>query len=61
MEKDAKRAEPALPEAADVASATECTGRMPALPERDGAEESLAELCGIHGAKGARGRPFQKK
>lgn len=37
--------------AADVASATECTGLLPALPPDDAEGEACAELCAIHRAK----------
>ena len=38
-----------------VASATECTGLMPALARDDAQEDAEAALCGIHSARGARG------
>ena len=44
----------ANPETEDVASATECTGLIPALP-RSGAEaEEAASLYAVHGAKGSK-------
>lgn len=41
------------PEAA-VASATECTGLMPALPRDEAQDEAEAALYGIHAAKDGR-------
>ena len=34
-----------------VASVTECTGLMPALPETEQGDQSLAALYAIHAAK----------
>ncbi len=39
------------PAAVEVASATECTGLMAALPEDEEADERLAALYRIHEAK----------
>lgn len=50
-----------IDETANVASATECTGLMPALPRDDAAEANSAALCAVQAAKGARGRRFRKK
>jgi len=36
-----------------VASATECTGLMPALPDSGSQDETEAALYGIHAAKDA--------
>lgn len=47
----------AVPEAEEVASATECTGLMPALPRDDAEDESAAALYGIHDGNGARNAP----
>ena len=38
----------------NVASATECTGLMPALPEDEAGDEAEAALYGVHPAKGVR-------
>ena len=43
-----------------VASATECTGLMPALPQSDEGDAARASLYGIHAAKGAHKR-YKKK
>lgn len=43
-----------------VASATECTGLMPALPRSDAGDAARASLYGIHAAKGAR-KHYRKK
>ena len=48
-------------EAEDVASCTECTGLMPALPPDDAAQVESAALCGIHDAKRSRKRQFRRK
>ena len=42
------------PEAETVASATECTGLMPALPRDEAQDEAEAALYGIHAAKDGR-------
>ncbi len=47
--------------AENVASATECTGLMPALPPDDAAQAESAALCGIHDAKRSRKRLFRRK
>jgi hypothetical protein len=44
-----------------VASATECTGLMPALPMNDEADAASAALCAIHAAKGNRPKRFRRK
>ena len=41
-------------EEAPVASATECTGLMPALPEDADQDAAEAALYGIHAAKNAK-------
>lgn len=51
----------ALREIPDVASCTECTGLMPALPMDAAADASSASLYGIHAAKGARKRQYRRK
>lgn len=43
-----------------VASATECTGLMPALPRSDAGDAARASLYGIHAAKGARKRYIKR-
>ena len=54
MKRKDKPLDGAIPEAEDVASATECTGLIPALP-RSGAEvEESASLYAVHGAKGSK-------
>ena len=44
-----------------VASSTECTGLMPALPRDEEADAASAALYAIHDAKGARGKLCRKK
>ena len=44
-----------------VASATECTGLMPALPQNEESDARSAALYAIHDAKGARRKQFRKK
>ena len=44
-------------EAEEVASATECTGLMPALPRDDAEDENASALYAIHSGKGARSAP----
>ena len=44
------------PETPEVASYTECTGLMPALPQDEAEDESCAALYDIHSAQGAKGR-----
>ena len=53
----AKKLPDAVRETEEVASATECTGLMPALPRDDAEDESAAALYAIHSAKGARNAP----
>lgn len=48
------RAKGAASETERVASATECTGLMPALPEDEAGDEAEAALYGVHPAKGVR-------
>ena len=43
-------------DAENVASLTECTGLMPALPRDEEEDESSAALYQIHSARGARGK-----
>ena len=38
-------------EAEDIASFTECTGLMPALPDTMAEDKNLSALYGIHSAK----------
>ena len=45
-------AEDVTNESENVASATECTGLMPALPEDDAEDMAEAALYGVHPAKG---------
>jgi len=47
----------AVREAETVASATECTGLMPALPRDDAEDENASALYAIHSGKGARSAP----
>ena len=49
MRKDARK-NAVYEESCDVASATECTGLMPALPEDEAQDAAEAELYGIHDA-----------
>ena len=42
------------PDTQAVASSTECTGLMPALPRDEAEDESSAALYDIHSATGAR-------
>ncbi len=51
----------AFQETEDVASATECTGLMPALPVDEASDVSSASLYGIHDGKGARGKLYRKQ
>ena len=44
----------ANPETEDVASATECTGLIPALPRDDAEADEAASLYAVHGAKGSK-------
>ena len=44
----------AAPEGAEIASATECTGLLAALPPDDAQAESLTELSGVHSARDPR-------
>ncbi len=45
----------------EVASATECTGLMPALPVNDEADAASAALYVIHAAKGSRAKRYRRK
>ena len=49
-----RRGTDAAPETQEVASFTECTGLMPALPRDEAEDESSAALYDIHSAKGAK-------
>lgn len=55
MEPDEKRGEGLPDETPDVASATECTGLMPALPRTDAEDADRAALYAVH-----RGRKSRK-
>ena len=44
-----------------VASSTECTGLMPALPKDDEEDVQCAALYAIHDARGARRKLFRMK
>lgn len=44
----------------DVASATECTGLMPALPESAASEETVAALYAVHRPVARKGKPVAK-
>ena len=46
-----RRAQGSAEETQTVASATECTGLMPALPENEAQDEAEASLYGVHAAK----------
>ena len=61
MTSDENRQDAAIGEAQDVASATECTGLMPALPMDDAQDASSAALYDIHAAEGTRGRRSKRK
>lgn len=61
MKDQQRKADDTFGVTADVASATECTGLMPALPQGDAADANSAALCGIHGAKRARKKRDRKK
>lgn len=61
MTGDENRPDAAIDAAEQVASATECTGLMPALPEDDAQDVNSAALYAIHAAKGARGRRYRRK
>ena len=50
MKSDRRRAKGAAEATQAVASATECTGLMPALPEDEAQDAAEAELYGIHDA-----------
>ena len=50
MKSDQRRAKGAAEATQTVASATECTGLMPALPEDEAQDAAEAELYGIHDA-----------
>lgn len=54
MKKKQKPDAEAIRETEEVASATECTGLMPALPRDEAEDECAAALYGIHSSKGAR-------
>ena len=47
----------AVLEAQEVASATECTGLMPALPRDEAEDEDLSALYAIHNGTDARNAP----
>ena len=51
--KRSRRADVA-PETREVASFTECTGLMPALPRDEAEDKSSAALYDIHSAEGAK-------
>ena len=51
MKKRQRDAERALSEAENIASATECTGLMPALPEDEAQADAEAALYDIHAAQ----------
>ena len=51
--KRSRRAD-AAPESREVASFTECTGLMPALPRDEAEDESSAALYDIHSAEDAK-------
>ena len=51
MQRKRRVPERAIDSVADVASATECTGLLPALPPDDAEGEACTELYAIHRAK----------
>jgi len=53
MKAKRRRAQGLAEEKQTVASATECTGLMPALPENEAQDEAEATLYGIHAATDA--------
>ena len=57
MKKKQKPDAEAIRETEEVASATECTGLMPALPRDDAEDENASALYAIHSGKGARSAP----
>ena len=61
MSDEERKADATFGEPQSVASGTECTGLMPALPPDDAANANLAALYGIHRAKGARGKRYRSK
>ena len=61
MKDDARRPDTPFGEPAEVASATECTGLMPALNADDAADANSDALLGIHDAKGSRKKQYRKK
>ncbi len=61
MKDDGRKPDATFGETENVASATECTGLMPALPPDDAAQAESAALCGIHDAKRSRKRQFRRK
>ena len=54
MKRKRSRKAEAAPETQEVASFTECTGLMPALPRDEAEDESSAALYDIHSAEGAK-------
>ncbi len=61
MSDEERKADATFGEPQSVASGTECTGLMPALPPDDAADASSAALYGIHCAKGPRKKRCQRK
>ena len=61
MNNEERKPDSTFGETGNVASATECTGLMPALPPDSAADASSAALYGIHDAKGSRKKQFRKK
>ena len=61
MNNEERKQDSTFGETGNVASATECTGLMPALPPDDAAQVESAALCGIHDAKRSRKRQFRRK
>ncbi len=57
---DKERAADAAIEPEDVASATECTGLLPALPADDAGQRACAALYAVH-RPAKPGRMFRKK
>ena len=61
MKRECQRDDAAAPDiAADVASATECTGLIPALPENAFEADSQAALGAVHRAGARRRKPVAK-
>ena len=58
MDEQRKREVPQA-EVEDVASVTDCTGLMPALPADDEEADAIASLYAVHGVKGTRKKLYK--